>query len=296
MTAAVAAEALRLAVGESCSELRPIASGRSSSAWAASSASGDWIARVPMAHSGRPLTYRSEARIGELLHAAGHPVATWSLVEVDRTLCSVGPLLHGRPVEYGDAFQPDLAAALGRLLFDMHHLPAQGFGPLVDDERTLRGHSSSPRAGIVDRWYHAAIWPFDDSDLSGHAVSAIAPSLVEVIEPLRSRIIAESEGPVGVVHSDLHREHILRDEAGRLAGVLDFGDAFLGSCAWDFALLRWYYGDENAGRVAAGYPDAADSQRAAAYLVVAVGLYKLAKVPRDPAVPTRLRRVVEAVG
>lgn len=296
MTIAIVSDAIRVAVGEPCHAVRPVASGRSSSAWAASSASGEWIVRLPVPESGRTLSYRSEARIGQLLHALGHPVATWSLVHVDDALCSVAPLLQGRPVDYGEPFQPGFAAALGRFgLFDLHHLDASGFGPLVDDDRFLQGRSRSLRTGVVDRWYHAPIWPFDDSDLSSHVVTNVAPGIVKKIERLRPWIIEASEGPVGVVHSDLHREHLLRDEAGGLGAVLDFGDAFRGSVAWDFALLHWYYGSDDADSVAAGYPEPDGLRTRAAHLAVAVGLYKLAKNPGDPVVPRRLRRAVEAV-
>lgn len=294
MTTAVASAAIQLAVGEPCRDARLVGSGRSSSAWAASTPSGDWIVRVPVPDSGRTLSYRSEARIGELLYALGHPVATWSLVHVDDVLCSVAPLLQGRPVDYGERLQPQFVAALGRLLFDLHHLSATGFGPLLDDDHILHGRSASPRAGIVDRWYHAPIWPFDDSDLSTHPVADLAPDIVDVIEQLRPRIVEACEGPIGVLHSDLHREHLLRDEAGELGAVLDFGDAFRGPVVWDFALLHWYYGVENADAVAAAYCKAGGVQARAAQLAVAVGLYKLAKSPGAPAVPARLRGAVEA--
>jgi aminoglycoside phosphotransferase (APT) family kinase protein len=295
LTMAIANEAARIWLSDPCHGVRPVASGRSSSAWAVSSTSGEWIVRVPVPDSGRALSYRSEARIGELLHDLGHPVATWSLVEVDDLLCSVAPLLKGRPVEYGEIFHPDFAAELGRLLFDLHRLDASGFGPLVDDDRALHGRSSSLRAGIVDRWHHASIWPFDESDLSSHVVTGIAPELVGAVEALAPSIIEASEGPVGVLHSDLHREHLLRDDAGTLGAVLDFGDAFRGSVAWDFALLHWYYGVDSARAVAAGYPEADGVQPMAAQLAVAVGLYKLAKSHGDPAVLERLRLVLDGL-
>ena len=294
---AQASEALRLAVGEACGEVRRVASGRSSTAWAASSPSGDWIVRVPVPDSGRRLSYRSEALIGELLHALGPPVPTWRLVERDGTMYSVAPRLHGRPVNYGETFPPRFAAELGRLLGDLHRLDASGFGPLEDDTRILHGRSSSALAGVVDRWFHASIWPFDGSDLSSHAVTQVAPQLVGAIEALRPEIVEAIEGPLGVVHSDLHRQHLLVDGGDQLGAVLDFGDAFRGAVAWDFALLHWYYGEENAARIAAAHPDAdTDGIRAsAALLAVAVGLYKLAKSPGDPDVPKRLRRVVDPV-
>lgn len=139
MTMDLASEALRLATAEPCRDVRRLASGRSSSAWAASSPSGDWIVRVPVPDSGRTLSYRSEARIGDLLHALGHPVATWSLVETNETLCSVAPRLHGRPIDYDEPFPAKFAPELGRLLGDLHRLEASGFGPLEDDDRVLHG-------------------------------------------------------------------------------------------------------------------------------------------------------------
>lgn len=288
-----AAEALRLAGHGKCRDLRLVASGRSSSAWAASTASGEWIVRVPIPESGRRLSYRSEAKIGELLHKLGHPVPTWTPVRVGAAVCSVGPLLTGSPVAYDEPFTPDFAQALGRLLFDLHHLDADGYGPLIDDDRTLRGRSQSPRAGIVDRWLHARIWPFDGTDLYDHVVKSIAPDIAATAAELRSAVLHAARGTVGIVHSDLHREHLLRNESGQLAAVLDFGDAFRGACAWDFALLHWYYGAETAARVAAHYPDTTGVNGAGARLAVVVGLYKLAKNPTDPAVPARLGRVVE---
>lgn len=58
-----------------------------------------------------------------------------------------------------------------------------------------------------------------------------------------------------MLHSDLRRDHLLRDSGGGLAALLDFGDAFVGSLAWDFALLHWYYGKANTGLVTASYPE-----------------------------------------
>lgn len=58
---------------------------------------------------------------------------------------------------------------------------------------------------------------------------------------LADSLHAAEDGPTGVVHSDRHREHLLVDNKGSLAGVLDFGDAFVGAVAWDFVLLNWYY-------------------------------------------------------
>ncbi len=295
MTAAspsVAAEALRLAVGEAGAKLRRMPPGRTSSVWAAQSGAGQWVVRVPVGDRARPPRYGVESRIAALLHDLGHPVATWTLVKVGETVCSVAPLLRGSPVKYGHPFSPELARALGRLLCDLHQLDSGGFGPLIDDASRLQGSSSSVTDGVLARWRHAPIWPFDQSELSAHPVRQVAPHVAADVQRLRGEILHAAQGPVGVVHSDLHREHILRDDTGCLAAVLDFGDAFVGSPAWNFALLNWYYGAAEAARVSASYRDSVGVEVPGRLLATAVGLYKLAKTPDTPAIATRLERIV----
>lgn len=296
LEAATARRAIERALGESCQELGRLGAGRSSSVWASTTASGRWVVRVPAATPRRTMSYRSESKVCALLHRLGHPVATWTVVEVDGLACSVGDRLDGRPVDYGERFTPAFASGLGRLLSDLHHLEAERFGPLVDDDSHLCGTADTLGSGIVQRWHVARIWPFDDPDLSSHPVAWIAPDLVDRLVRLRDSIVDASGGPIGPVHSDLHREHLLRDELGSLAGVLDFGDTFIGPTAWDSGLLHWYYGRESAGAVAAHHDDVDEFDGRGRYLSVAVGLYKLAKDPSDQSMPDRLRLVLDGLG
>ena len=111
---------------------------------------------------------------------------------------------------------------------------------------------------------------------------------------VQALLLAASEGPTGVVHSDLHREHLLVGAAGDLTGVLDFGDAFVGVAAWDFALLHWYYGPQTSRAVARHHPDGTQLHEQGRLLALALGLYKLAKSPTDSRVPPRLRRALIA--
>jgi len=175
-------------------------------------------------------------------------------------------------------------------------LPASGHGPLRQSEDRLIGGSRSAREGIVDRWRHATCWPFDQTSLSDHSVAELSPDLVSRLLPLERSIVDAADRSAVPVHSDLHRQHLLRDVAGDLTGVLDFGDAFIGSPVWDFALVRWYYGPANTTALATAY-DGTDEHLvlAASHLALAVGLYKLAKSPDDSVVLDRLRVLLTSI-
>ncbi len=293
MTEVLASACVERVTGQSVDVLEPLTSGQSSRAWRARVGEQRWVVRVPIPGSDRRITYRAEAEIGELLASLGHPVADWTLVSGDRTRCSVAPEIVGAPVGYDAVWSSDFARALGALLGDLHALPADRYGPLADRRGRLRGLSDDPIQGVTDRWCHAPIWPFDGSSIADHAIGDLAPDLAAAVGESAGHIIDAASGPVGAVHSDLHREHLLVADDGSLAGVLDFGDAVIGSTAWDFALLCWYSGRANATLVARHAPDGADTLDRGVRLSIAVGLYKVAKNPGDPAVIVRLRRLLE---
>ena len=278
-----------------------LALGRTSQAWLVTDDGDPRVVRVPVPNSGRRSTYRAEARLGSLLTATGHPVVQWRTVGVDANVsCSVGPLLEGQPIAYDEPWPDPVVAGLATLLRDLHTLPVAGYGPLTDSDGRLRGDSASPLAGVLDRWIHAPIWPFDGTRLDAHPVAGAAPDLVAPLAAMEGTILAAASGPFGIVHSDLHQEHILvtrtpiAGTSPRLVGVLDFGAAFVGSTAWDVALLRWYYGQTTTERVVAAYRreasvDGDDLLARGHALAVAVGCYKLARNPTDPTVISRLR-------
>ena len=217
------------------------------------------------------------------------------MVEVDGRACSVAPHLQGTPIGYEDRWQDRFGEALARLLLDLHRMPVEGSGPLDDVAFAANGISRSRRQGVVDRWFHASIWPFDGAPLDAHPLVSQAPELVDGVASLRPDIETAEAGPLGVVHSDLHREHLLVDADGSLAALLDFGDTFVGATAWDFALLNWQDGARNAELVASHYPCGKDELIRSSVLSIAVGLYKLAKNPSDGAILPRLRRCIDLV-
>ena len=153
-------------------------------------------------------------------------------------------------------------------------------GTTREPDRPTPRHLPSPTAGIVERWFHAPIWPFDESELDAHPLATIAPDLLPTLATLESQIVAAAIEPFGVLHSDLHRQHLLHT-GDELTGMLDFGDAFIGSTAWDFALLHCYYGPQNTQAVAHAYDPDRDLAAQGAILGVAVGCYKIAKTPSN---------------
>jgi len=278
-------------VADSDVDIRMIAAGRSSQAWLVTDDSRRLIVRIPIPSSGRRTSYRSEALIAEHLSEAGHPVCRWRTAMADDVECSIGPVLAGEPVQYGVDWGSGFITDLAALLRDLHRLPATGWGPLENSSSELRGMSASATDGIAARWFHASIWPFDGSDIDSHPIASLESDLVAQLARMRDLIIDASRAPFGVVHSDLHRHHLLNID-GRLSGVLDFGDAFVGSTAWDFALLDWYYGEANTDRVAEAYGPTHDLSRRGSHLAIAVGCYKVAKTPSDHAARVRLRSLL----
>ncbi|MCP3860995.1 MAG: aminoglycoside phosphotransferase family protein, partial [Phycisphaeraceae bacterium] len=216
------------------------AAGRSSQAWRGTRSAGEWVVRVPIPNSGRLISYRSEALLTGLLADAGQPVCTWHLVPVDDVECSLGPFLDGIPIDHDWAWPKPFASSVASILRELHQLPATGWGPLENRADRLHGTSPSATQGVVERWFHAPVWPFDDSNLDSHPLATLDPGLVPVLAALKDEIVDAATEPFGVVHSDLHRQHLLRN-GDELAGILDFGDAFIGATAWDFALIHWYY-------------------------------------------------------
>ena len=170
---------------------------------------------------------------------------------IEGVVCSVAPQLPGRPVRPED-WTPQLLGQLRDALGIVHATE-----PTLAVERD-----------VVARFHLARIWPFDGADLHGHPIAARWPELITAIADRAEPILAAGLAPATVVHTDLHWDHLLVDD-GRLAGILDFGDAFAGPPGWDEACLRYYHGDAIAG-------PATEQGR---LLGIAFALYKLDKTP-----------------
>lgn len=291
----VAERAIRTVAESDVGPVTAAGTGMSSEVWKGHARGQYWAVRIPIPDSGRRPSYRSEHLIGEVLTNGGLPVARWTLLEVDGIVCSVAPWLPGDPIDPDREWADTFGAAVASVLTALHTIRTDGWGPLEDTPSRLQGISAGPANGIVDRWFHAPIWPFDRSALADHPVARLAPQLVTRLNDLTASIKDAALGNRALVHSDLHPQHLLLNQSGELSGVLDFGDAFIGSAAWDFALITHYYGPDNVQRVAAHYPDGHQLATAGKYLAVAVSLYKCAKTPRQVGLVDHIRHALAAI-
>lgn len=272
----VIARAALASVGTVEGEPQLLAEGMSSSAWTGAVDGREMVVRIPKNDGLRPEPhYDDEARLLADLARLGAAVAPCRVVEVDGIRCSIAERIPGEPVrpdEWTDRFGRDVADTLGAL-----HSLAPG---------------AAPALSAVERFHLARLWPLDGSRLADHPVAARWPERIDPLAALEADVRAACTAPATVVHSDLHWEHLLRTGGGRLAAVLDFGDAFAGPAAWDFACLRYYHGDDVAALVAQHHPDGTAALAASGLVGITFGLYKLDKTPERDEVVARVERLL----
>jgi aminoglycoside phosphotransferase (APT) family kinase protein len=139
------------------------------------------------------------------------------------------PLLRGTPL---DAKRPSarertlLAPALGAFLRALHgaRSHAAAANVLGGDVIGRLDHAKrlpQARARFADA---AAAGAFTDGDVFIAAMERIAPN--------------DAPRPAVVVHGDLYPRHLLVDDAGALAGVIDWGDIHQGDPALDLAAAK----------------------------------------------------------
>lgn len=253
-----------------------LASGMSSVAWTSAVDDRRWVVRTPTTDGRRAdPDYVAEATLNRALRDFGVPAPESEALLIDGIGCSIAPLIVGTPIQpdqWSDGFVDGVAAALA----GTHSVPLDGLSLL-----------SARR-----RFHLAPIWPLDDPSLADHPIVSALPDLAGWAASQRNAILHEASQPSCVVHSDLHWDHLIRSPDGRLAGLLDFGDAFAGPPAWDFACLRYYHGEDVGRRVAETYPNGQEVLGRSYTLGIAFGLYKLAKTPARVDVIERVSRLI----
>jgi aminoglycoside phosphotransferase (APT) family kinase protein len=184
---------------------------------------GEWVFRFPRRTIAVPLL-ETEGRVLPALAPRlpfpipkpvwyGRPDATykWPFLGYRR--------LEGRvasDVDLGDDGRAALAAPIARFLRALHDVPlgdAQAWGtpPGIYDYLDGARLERLARAGLAD--------------LVSRGILKNATPWLEVLEAGLAAL--PLEGPHVIVHADFYSRHVLVDDAGRMCGVIDFGDMHL---------------------------------------------------------------------
>lgn len=282
----------------------PLNEGATSVAWRVSDDFQTVIVRTMRKGTNRPVTYQSEFTILRYLQAAKALVPQPILNSFERgyqpvegTPWSVTAPVPGYPLG-NDELPLSVAEQLGCFLATLHQLPVTGVGRLEEGITTLVGQEQRQINGILGRWCWATLWPFDGSQLQTHPIVRFAPDLLEQLLTLRPALLKlADESHVVLNHADLHGEHVFLQD-GKLMGVIDFGAAFIGSSAWEFAVLAYYHGLEASKAVMQSYIHHfgetplvyEELWQHTQEISVVVTLYKIAKAYQPPVAMAKIER------
>ncbi|RJQ10983.1 MAG: hypothetical protein C4558_03880 [Dehalococcoidia bacterium] len=253
--ATAVARVAREATGETPGEVRPLGRGMTCVAWAVKAGRREVAVLVEIPPDGRDALHRdtpanlaARYAIHLALHEADPTAPIPESVACSATIgrdplggrwsWQVLALAAGEPLDPGR--HPDAVRDLGRLLALLHALPAEGRGLLDDRADAIHGRTTTPTEGILSRWGQQ--WPYDGRALLGHPIARHAPDLIGALGDLREPLLryANPEVQTGLCHTDLYGPHALvRD--GRLAALMDFGDAAIVPVAFDLASFAYYH-------------------------------------------------------
>ena len=236
--------------------IRHIGAGAQSQVWLIESDSGRYTLRIGVPRRGERNSYESEAAIRQELVRLGAPVAR--PVRTSRIVVTGAPrdwsldeYVVGGPKrpekltaqEYGD---------IGALLSKLHDLPAEGYGLLQNRGDVLAGEWRTPQEGILSRLDRP--WPFTGEPLDTHPIITERPEFFERLRAIEPAILELVEGVPrsSVLHSDLHPGQFLFHN-GRLAALIDFGEAVAGPPFWDIASFAYFFGWGGAKQMLEGY-------------------------------------------
>lgn len=206
---------------------------------------GRRVVRFSDPNPGKEARFRVDAQVRSKLLDAG--------VKTPRTQ-DLGTLPGGRTYSIENLIRADDSVPseagwqdLAQALRVLHGLPYQGYGLLQDRTDLLAGQCLQPADGFTSRLQQA--WPFIEQPLTAQPLIWAAPELSRPLSQLEGSLRALTDLPAAVCHTDLHVNQLLWQE-GRLAALLDFGDASIGPAAWDWASLAYFHGWDRAAQVA----------------------------------------------
>lgn len=293
------------ATGESPSDLRIVGQGVTAIGWRADTDGGSYCVLVglppnPDGHNAKP-QFNARFALLSALHEreprCPRPVTTSDAPDTPPALQGRVPWMvtewvEGSPIQ---VMTDQTARDVGEVLSALHAIPTRGHGLLADVTDEVRGESAEPGTDFTSRW-GSTFWPFDGRPLTAHPLVQAAPHLVLPAAALREQLLAyETQGERRVCHTDLSPAHLIEHD-GRLAGVIDFGDAAVLPPAMDIASFASSYGWTATEALLEGYAANSvlrDIRRAEAYqLGVMLGLQRVHKHTRLKPDRERLQRAV----
>ena len=145
-----------------------------------------------------------------------------------------------------------VCVAVGKTLAGLHRLPTRCFGPpAVAANGTFQGREVSPIAGVNARFEQAL--PCGDVAIAQNPLIAAAPEMKAAVGLAVRKIFDLLDGGAnGICHTDLHERQLICVD-GRLAALIDFGDAMIGDIRWDLASFFYFHGEDALDHLLEGY-------------------------------------------
>jgi aminoglycoside phosphotransferase (APT) family kinase protein len=251
------ARTILAACGIAIEGLQPLAAGAQSTVWDVRARQGRFVLRVAAPRHGERVRYEAEYAIRKRLHALGgrvaRPIATNRDVDAGVTVDWCLDEFAGSERPTGQ-LPRQACQDLGQTLALLHSLPVDGYGLLENRRDRLVGRHRDVRDGILSRLEQP--WPFSGQPIERHPIATEAPDLLDAIEAMHSQLLGllSLDRGLSVNHADLHAGQLPLSN-GRLAAVLDFGDAVAGPPSWDIGSFGYFFGWNRTVRMLEGYSE-----------------------------------------
>jgi Ser/Thr protein kinase RdoA (MazF antagonist) len=251
-----------------------LASGATVSVWRVATTRGVFALRVTRADTREGVRMIADATLRSRLHGLGARVArSLEVGEWQGLEFALDEFVLG---EHPENLEREVCVQLGETLAKLHALPCSGFGLLENRGDVLRGVERDPRAGVLSRLER----PFPLVPLEENAVVRSTPEFLAQLRALESELLEVVHAtPFTVNHSDLHGGQLLVYDA-KLTALLDFGDACVGSSAWDIASFAFFHGWDNTAWLLEGY--GLDRLAAAQRFCIVLCLHQLNRAVTQP--------------
>ena len=254
LAAAIAGQAAN-ELGERVHQISFLESGATSTVFRFTTDRTRYVLRIATPRPGETSSYESDFAVRSALARARQPVATpiatdQSIETVATAGWAIDEYRSGQHPARGE-ITTDISRQLGRVLRVLHSLTAEGFGHLQNTRSRFCGVKQNAVDGMLTRFEQP--WPFTKNALANHPSVKAKPSLYEKLLAQESRLRSfVSEGNPVVTHSDLHEGQFLVDN-GRLTALLDFNDAGVARCEWDFGSYLYFHGESALSDLVDGY-------------------------------------------